>query len=137
MYSFMSNDNLHPINQEILYDLSTYRRRDHYVILSNYIKFFGTSREGTFYLIRLSVGVTGSLGLYYFYTAARDRYGEITAVTAFILSVFNHTIIHMMSRLSLDSTMAILNMYIFGLWLKDRVFLLVFLSVRERELTRQ
>jgi len=92
-------------------------------------QYFGFSRYMVFYFIRLTVGIMGCFGIFYMAFAVKRKFGEMVAVLFFILTVFNHYVLFFLNRISMDSVMAILNMYIFALWLENQVFLLIFLSV--------
>jgi len=91
-------------------------------------QYFGFSRYFVFYGIRLFQGTIGSLACYYFSYAVKKKFGDLISVICFLLIIFNYSVLFFMNRVNIDSTIAILNMFIFALWLENRVIILVAVS---------
>lgn len=100
--------------------------------MKNNFQYFGFSRTQVFYLIRFSFGIIGSIGIYFFCLAVKKKFGAMVGVLTFILIIFNHNVLFFMNRINMDSTMAILNIYIFSFWLNNYVFLFIFFSVNKK-----
>jgi hypothetical protein len=77
------------------------------------------------------VAMIGTFGIYYCCCSLRQRFGDRVSSLAFLLIIFNQNVLFFLNRISMDSTMSILNIWIFGLWLNNRVFLLMLLSVSD------
>jgi len=75
------------------------------------------------------IAILASFSVYFFCNSVKRKFGEMVGTITFVLIVFNSQIIYFMNRVSLDTTMAILNLIVFALWLESDTFLMLYVAV--------
>lgn len=79
--------------------------------------------------IRLTISFFGCLGLWYFGIVLQKKFGYMASICCIILCICNQEILFFLNRPTMDTLVAILNLFNFGFWIEGYFFNLFFLSM--------